>query len=115
MSKLCCVCGREIKEHEPYYCVAPNTFTCFNDECYIKYRWDLLAARYIAPGQHEYFVTNNKLYQIGSDKDELRGFSGNYYVIQFEDETIRDTHSLWFIAEIPEDKRHIFKQNARFI
>ena len=115
MSKFCCVCGREIKEYEPYYCVAPNSFTCLNDECRTKYHWDLLAARYILPKQHEYFVVNGKLYQIGSDKDEPRGMGGRYYVIQFEDETVRDTRSLWFIGDVPKSKRKIFKQNAHFI
>lgn len=115
MNKFCCVCGHEIKEHEPYYCVAPNTFTCFSDECHTKYRWDLLAARYVAPGQHEYFVADNKLYQIGSNNDVPRGMGGRYYVIQFEDGTVRDTRSLWSIGDVPESKRKVFKQNARFI
>ena len=115
MSKFCCVCGREIEEHDRYYCVAPDTFTCFSKECYTKYRWDILAARYVVPGQHEYFVANGKLYQIGSDKDEPQGSGGRYYVIQFEDGTMRDTRSLWVIGDVPKSKRKIFKQNARFI
>jgi len=115
VSKFCCVCGCEIKEHEPYYCVAPNTFTCFSDECHTKYRWDLLAARYVVPGQHEYFVVNGKLYQIGSDKDEPRGMSSRFYVIMFEDNHVVTTRSLWFIGDVPKSKRKIFKQNAYFI
>lgn len=115
MSKFCCVCGREIKEHEPYYCVALNTFTCLTDECRDKYHWDLLAARYVVPGQHEYFVVNSKLYQIGSNDDMPRGMGGRYYVIQFEDGTVQNTRSLWVIGDVPESKRKIFKQNARFI
>lgn len=115
VSKFCCVCGCEIKDSEPYYCVAPNTFTCFNDECHTKYHWDLLAARYVVPGQHEYFVVNGKLYQIGSNDDMPRGMGGRYYVIQFEDGTVRDTRSLWFISDVPKFKSKIFKQNAHFI
>ena len=115
MSKFCCVCGREIKEHEPYYCVAPNTFTCYSDECRTKYYWDLLAARYVVPGQHEYFVTNNKLYQIGSDKDIPRGFGGKYWSIEFFDGVYCNTNSLWFIGDIPSNKEHIFKENAIFL
>jgi len=115
VSKFCCVCGCEIKEHEPYYCVTPNTFTCFNDECHTKYHWDLLAAKYAMPGQHEFFVTNNKLYQIGSDKDEPRGMSGRFFIIQFEDGYTTITWSLWLIGNVPKHKRKIFKQNAHFI
>lgn len=115
MSKFCCVCGRKLMEYEPYYCVAPNTFTCFSGECHTEYHWDLLAARYVVPRQHEYFVVNNKLYQIGSEDDNPRGMDGRYYVIQFEDGTVRGTRSLWFINDVPKEKRHIFKQNAHFI
>lgn len=115
MSRICCVCGREIKEHEPYYCVTPNTFTCFNDECHTKYHWDLLAARYVVPGQHEYFVTNDKLYQIGSDKDEPHGMGGRFYAIMFEDGYSTTTRSLWLIGDVPKRKRKIFKQNVHFI
>lgn len=115
MSKFCCVCGREIKERESYYCVAPNTFTCFSNECRIKYYWDLLAARYVVPGQHEYFVVNGKLYQIGSEKDEPQGMGGRFYAIQFEDGYSTSTRSLWYIGDIPKGRRKIFKQNAHFI
>ena len=115
MNKYCCVCGREFKENEPYYCVGPNTYTCYEGDCWSIHRWDILAARFVVEQQHEYFVVNNQLYQIGSEKDDPQGSSGRYYVIQFEDGTIRDTHSLWFIADIPESKRKIFKQNAHFI
>ena len=115
MSKFCCVCGREFKGNEPYYCVGPNTYTCYEGDCWSIHQWDLLAARYVVPGQHEYFVVNGKLYQIGSDKDEPRGMSGCFYVIQFEDGTVADTRSLWFIGNVPKSKRKIFKQNAHFI
>ena len=111
MSKFCCVCGREILTELPYYCEGYNTFTCSN-ECHNTHRWDVLAARFNVEGQHTYFVINNHLYEID---DEPGGMSGRHYVIQFEDGTIRDTYSLWFIADVPKDKRHIFKQNARFI
>jgi signal peptidase I len=67
------------------------------------------------PGQHEYFVVNSKLYQIGSNDDMPRGMGGRYYVIQFEDGTVQNTRSLWVIGDVPESKRKIFKQNARFI
>ncbi len=115
MSKFCCVCGREFKENEPYYCVGPNTYTCYKGDCWSIHRWDLLAARYVVPGQHEYFVTNNKLYQVGSDKDEPRGMGGRFYAIMFEDNHLVTTRSLWFIGDVPKSKRKIFKQNARFI
>ena len=115
MSKVCYICGHEIKEGEPYYCIGPNSYTCGTDECYRKYFWDRLSARWIVPNQHEYFVTNNSLYQIGSDTDEPRGMDGNYYKIQFEDGTIKETHSLWFIAVIPKDRRDFFKENAHFV
>lgn len=114
MSKFCCVCGREIITDLPYYCEGYNTFTCSN-ECHDVHRWDVLAARFNVEGQHTYFVVNNHLYEIGDEKDEPHGMSGRYYVIQFDDGTMRDTHSLWFIADVPKSKRKIFKQNARFI
>ena len=115
MSKFCCVCGREIKEYEPYYCVAPDTYTCYNEECRIKYHWDIYAERYLTPEQHEYFVVNGKLYRIGNDDDNPRGMGGRFYVIQFEDGHCTSTRSLWYIGDIPKDKRKIFKQNAHFI
>ena len=84
MSKFCCVCGREIGEHKPYYCVAPNTFTCHEGDCWSIHRWDVLAARFVVDRNYEYFVTNNKLYQIGNDNDYPRGSRGRHYTIQFD-------------------------------
>lgn len=115
MSKFCCVCGREIKEHEPYYYAGPNTYACYEGDCWSIYRWNVLAARFVVGRQHEYFVVNNRLYQIGSEKDDPQGSDGRYYVIQFEDGTVRDTRSLWFIGDVPKSKCKIFKQNAHFI
>ena len=115
MSKFCCVCGREIKDSEPYYCVGPNTYTCYEGDCWSIHRWDVLATRFVVERQHEYFVVNNQLYQIGSEKDIPCGFGGKYWSIEFFDGTYCNTNSLWFIGTIPSNKKYIFKENAKFL
>ena len=115
MEKKCYICGKTITEGLPYYCVGPNSYVCMEGHCYTTYWWDALAAHYIADNKHEYFVANNRLYNIGSDKDDTLGFSGCEYKIEFFDGTTINTNSLWFIADIPEEKRSIFKENAKLI
>ena len=115
MNKYCYICGREIKPHTLFYCVGPNTHVCDSKECYKTYFWDRLAAKFVVDRTQRYVIVDNNLYEIGDEEDYPRGFGGNYYKIQLENGTIKDTHSLWFIGEIPEDKRYIFKQNAYFM
>ena len=113
MSKYCYVCGREIKDNEWFYCVGPNSHVCNDNKCYKTYFWDRLTAKFVVDTQHEYAVIGSKIYSIGSDNDEPRGMSGRPWTIEFFDGTVRETNSLWYLAEVPEDKKHIFVPNAR--
>ena len=113
--KQCYICGKRIEDDEPYYSVGPNSYICANNECYNIHWWDKLSARYVTNVYHEYLVVDNKLYSIGADEDEPRGFGGKHWIIEFFDGVRRETNSLWFLADIPEDKKHIFKENARFL
>jgi len=115
MSKRCYICGHEITEDELYFSAGGNTYVCSNPSCYPIFFWDLQAARFVVDSKHEYAVINHKLYRIGSNDDDTRGMGGEYYAIRFNDGHFRDTRSLWFIGEVPLDKRKIFKENAKFI
>ena len=109
MNKYCYICGREIKDHTLFYCIGPNSYVCDNKECYNTYFWDRLAAKFVTDRENKYVVIDGFLYQI--DKDS----NGRHHTIQFENGNIIDTDALWSIGEIPETKRDIFKDIARFV
>ena len=113
--KQCYVCGRKIKDNEFHYNVGPDRFVCDNDNCFNIYFWDDLAARMTHNIWHEYAIIDKKVYQIGSDDDEPRGFDGKYWAIQFNDGTYVETHSLWYKGELPDWLQDNFKDNAKFI
>lgn len=113
--KYCYVCGREITEGVLYYSVGTNSYICNDDQCFHFYFWDDLATKMIFDKNHEYVIVDKKVYQIGSDEDEPRGFGGKYWAIQFNDGAYVETHSLWYKGELPERLQHDFKDNAKFI
>lgn len=113
MCKVCYICGHKIKNGEPYFSIGTNSYVCNNPGCYEEYYWDMMAARFVVDKHHEYVVTENgRLFGIGSDLDEPRGFGGRHFTIKFYDGTVRETNSLWFRSIVPPEKRHIFKPNA---
>lgn len=113
MDKICYICGRPITSKA--YCIGPNSYICYNKECYNAYYWDKLAALCAVDSHHEYVVCNNKVYKIGSPFDELLGSNGKEYTIQFKDGKVVKTNSLWPQGIIPEQYRKNFTSNARFI
>ena len=113
--KVCYVCGKPINEHKLFYCVGPNSYVCGSRGCYDTYFWDRLAAKFVVDNKHEYVIANNNIYGIGQETDTPRGMSGSKHTIQFQDGTRVVTNSLWFISEIPQSKRHIFKTNEKII
>lgn len=115
MEKKCYVCGKIIYDDGLYYSVGPNSYVCDNIDCYNFYFWGSLAARMTHNMWHEYAIIDKKVYQIGSDDDEPRGFSGKYWAIQFNDGTYVETHSLWYKGELPDWLQNNFKDNAKFI
>lgn len=115
MNKYCYVCGKEIKAGSFYYCIGKNSYVCNSDKCYNFYFWDNLATHLIFDKQHEYAIINKKVYQIGSEKDEPKGFSGKFWIVQFNDGTCVETNSLWYKGELPIRLQHDFPDNAIFI
>ena len=113
--KYCYICGNAINDNEQYFVVGPNSYVCSNEKCYYIYYWDSLAAKFVVNPYHEYASIDGRLYQIGDDKDEPQGSDGRHYEIEFFDGAKKSTNSLWSIGEIPTDKKHIFKENARFV
>ena len=110
MCKVCYICGKKIDINAPYYCIGVNTYVCDNNECYNTYWWDKTAAAFVVDNKHQYVVAENGLYSIEDD-----GVGGDHFIIEFFDGVRRETNSLWFMATIPENKKHIFKENARFV
>jgi len=115
MFKYCYVCGKIIPNNAPYYKIGENSYTCLNNECFNFYYWDNLATKMVDNKNHEYAIINQKVYQIGSENDEPRGFGGQSWTIQFNDGVIINTNSLWYRGELPGRLRHDFKDNAKFI
>ena len=113
--KFCYVCGREIEDGKLYYNVGPNSYVCNNDECFNFYFWDNLATRIIADRYHEYVIVDKNVYEIGSNDDEPRGFSGRHWIIQFNDGFRTETNSLWHRGELPLRLQHDFPDNAKFV
>jgi len=115
MNKKCYVCGKEILDGEFHYNVGTNSYVCDNNECFNFYFWDALATRMIHNRWHEYAIIDRKVYQIGSDEDEPRGFDGKFWAIQFNDGTYVETNSLWFKGDLPLRLQHDFPDNAKFM
>lgn len=86
-----------------------------NDNCYNSYWWDRLAAQFVTDALHKYVVINNNLYSIDSNANCPKGYAGKHWTIEFFDGIRRETNSLWFITRIPDNKRYIFKENAKFL
>lgn len=112
MNKVCYICGRAIEKGKPYYSISEKSYVCSDNNCFSTYWWDKHAAGYTTDKEHRYVVCGNKLYYIGSEYDYPKGFGGARYFIYFLDGTKVFTTSLWFLGDIPEEKTHIFKQNA---
>ena len=112
--KKCYVCGREIKNEELYYNIFPDNYVCANDECFQTYFWDDLANRIKHDKWHEYVIIDKKVYQIGSQYDEPRGFNGKYWAIQFNDGILIETCSLWYKGELPLRLQNDLLDNAKF-
>lgn len=112
MEKYCCVCGRPI--NGVYYKTGYNRYVCNNKNCFETNFWDDLATRISFDKFHEYAIINREVYQIGSDFDEPKGFSGNNYTILFKDGTIRNTTSLWLKGKLPARLIKDFPDNAFF-
>lgn len=113
--KFCYVCGREIKDGDFYYNAGPNHYVCGNDECFDFYFWEKLTARIAINPYHEYVIVDKNVYEIGSDDDQPRGFSGRHWIIQFNDGFRAETNSLWHRGELPLRLQHDFPDNAKFI
>ena len=113
--KHCYVCGKIIHDGDFYYQIGPNSYTCGNDECFLFYFWDNLATCMVFDKNHEYAIVNQNVYQIGSDDDCPRGFSGRHWKIQFNDGVCVETNSLWHRGELPQRLQHDFPDNATFI
>ena len=115
MNKYCYICGKPILKGDYYYNIGGNSFVCENKECYNKYYWDNLAARMATDLYHEYVIVDKNVYEIGSDDDQPRGFSGRHWIIQFNDGFRAETNSLWHRGELPLRLQHDFPDNAKFI
>lgn len=115
MEKRCYVCGKVIPENKPYYKIGTNSYTCLNDDCFNFYFWDNLATRMVCNKWHEYVIIDRKVYQIGDDRDEPRGFGGKHWIIQFNDGVKKETNSLWYKGELPLRLQHDFPDNAVFL
>ena len=115
MKKICYVCGHEIKDGESYCTVRHNSYTCNNDNCFYFYFWDSIAAKMAADKYHHFVIVNKNVYEIGSDMDYPRGFSGRHWIIQFNDGIQIETNSLWYRGKLPERLQNNFKDNAKFI
>ena len=115
MEKKCCICGRTIPDGQTFYSIGANRYICCNSICYQQHFWDLQIEQVRRDTNHEYVIINQKLYKIGSEKDEPRGMSGRNYTIQFENGSICATNSLWLIGKIPKPQAHFLKDNAKFI
>lgn len=115
MEKRCYVCGKILPENKPYYKVGINSYTCLNNDCFDFYFWDDLATRMVHNRWHEYVIVDKKVYQIGNDNDEPRGFGGKHWTIQFNDGVKKETNSLWYRGELPLRLQHDFPDNAVFL
>lgn len=115
MDKKCYVCGKIIQDKDFHYNVGPNSYVCDNNNCFNFYFWDNLATKMIYNKDYEYVIVDKKVYQIGSENDEPRGFGGKHWIIQFNDGVRKETNSLWFMGELPLRLQHDFKDNAKFI
>ena len=113
--KYCYVCGKKINDNELYYTIGINSYTCGNDKCFNFAFWDRLAARMAVDRYHQYVIVDKNIYEIGSDEDEPRGFSGRHWTIRFNDGTQVETNSLWHRGELPERLQYDFPDNAIFI
>ena len=115
MEKRCYVCGKKIEDNDFHYNVGVNSYVCSNNKCYDFYYWDNLATQMIHDPYHEYVIVDRKVYQIGSDKDEPRGFGGRIWHIHFLDGTNITTNSLWLRGDLPQRLLHDFNDNAIFV
>jgi len=115
MEKVCYVCGHKIGPKEQYYNIGQNSYVCHNINCFNFYFWDNLATRMVNNPYHEYAIINRKVYEIGSDKDDPRGFGGQHFTIKFHDGTVIDTNSIWLRGDLPKRLQHDFPDNAEFI
>lgn len=113
MEKYCYICGRPISGL--YYKDFNNLYICNNEDCFNTYFWDDLTNRLSTDKFHEYAIINHKVYLIGSESDDPKGFGGKYYSIQFNDGTIRNTTSLWFKGNLPSNLEKDFQDNAIFL
>ena len=61
-------------------------------------------------------VSDGEFYAIADDDEPgFHGYGGRRWEIQFFDGRRVVTHNLWHLGHIPEECKHLYSENARFV